>query len=101
MVYERIKALREANCLTQAELAKQLGITRAAVNAWEMGISVPSPNYLVELSRRFGVSVDYLLGLERNACIDVSGLDDADIAIIYQLVQHLAHRNGTWPHQAT
>ena len=42
MVADRIKALREQKKMTQAELAKRLGITRSGVNAWEMGISVPS-----------------------------------------------------------
>ena len=33
--------------MTQADVAKKLGITRSSVNAWEMGISVPSTMYLV------------------------------------------------------
>ncbi|MBQ8235442.1 MAG: helix-turn-helix transcriptional regulator [Clostridia bacterium] len=42
MISDKIKILREKNSLTQAELARELGITRSGVNAWEMGISVPS-----------------------------------------------------------
>ncbi|MDY4231508.1 MAG: helix-turn-helix transcriptional regulator [Candidatus Faecousia sp.] len=47
MIAERIAALREQRHLTQAELAKRLGVTRSSVNAWELGISVPSTQYLV------------------------------------------------------
>ena len=47
---EKIKKLRLEKFMTQAELAKQLGITRSSVNAWEMGISVPSTQYIVELA---------------------------------------------------
>ena len=47
MVADRIKTLREENQMTQAELARRLSITRASVNAWEMGISVPSTQYIV------------------------------------------------------
>ena len=43
--------------------AKQLGITRSSVNAWEMGISVPSTQYIVEISRLSHVSTDYLFSL--------------------------------------
>ena len=43
MIADKIKLLREASHLTQTELAKKLNITRNSVNAWEMGISVPSP----------------------------------------------------------
>ena len=63
MVAERISELREQQNMTQAELAKRLGITRSSVNAWEQGISVPSTQYIVELSALFGVSTDYLLGV--------------------------------------
>ena len=55
MVAERISELREQQNMTQAELAKRLGITRSSVNAWEQGISVPSTQYIVELSALFGV----------------------------------------------
>ena len=61
MIAEKIKRLREQDSLTQAELAKRLGITRSSVNAWEMGISAPSTQYLVELANIFKVSTDYLL----------------------------------------
>ena len=50
MIADKIKLLREKSGLTQAELAKQIGITRSGVNAWEMGISVPSTHYIVELA---------------------------------------------------
>ena len=63
MVADRIKNLREQHLLTQMELSKKLGITRSSVNAWEMGISVPSTQYIVELANIFKVSTDYLLGL--------------------------------------
>jgi len=62
MIADRIKSLREQQNKTQSELARQLGITRSSVNAWEMGISVPSTQYVVELAHIFKVSTDYLLG---------------------------------------
>ena len=51
MIADKIKALRTSHNLTQAELARRLGITRNGVNSWEQGLSIPSPNYIVELSR--------------------------------------------------
>lgn len=89
MVAERIKALREHNDLTQAQLAKKLCITRSSVNAWEMGISVPSTQYIVELAHIFKVSTDYLLGVDNSATIDVKGLSEKDIELVYSIVQHL------------
>ena len=79
---EKIKALRESLCLTQADLAKTLGLTRSAVNAWEMGLSIPSTSYVVELARVFNVSTDYLLGLNENAAISVAGLTEEQVNVL-------------------
>ena len=59
MIADRIKKLRQQFGLTQSDLAKKLNITRSSVNAWEMGISVPSTQYVVELAGIFKVSTDY------------------------------------------
>jgi len=89
MVADRIKTLREENQMTQAELARRLSITRASVNAWEMGISVPSTQYIVELASIFHISTDYLLDVDRSASISIAGLTEADVRIVYALVEHL------------
>ena len=93
MIAERIKMLREEKGLTQARLAKQMGVTRSCVNAWEMGISVPSTQYLVELAMIFRVSVDFLLGLNQTATVSVAGLDEADMQIVTALITHLRQKS--------
>ena len=93
MVADRIKALREQRSFTQTELSKQLGITRSSVNAWEMGISVPSTQYVVELAEIFNVSTDYLLGVDTTSTISVSGLTEDDIHIVCGLIEHLRNKN--------
>ena len=93
MIADRIKRLREQHNYTQAELAKKLGITRSSVNAWELGISVPSTQYLVDLSNLFKVSTDYLLGLEKTASLSLEGLTNADSELLNQLAEHLRNKN--------
>ena len=78
MTAERIKALREARGWTQAELARRINITRNGVNSWEQGLSMPSPACLVDLSKVFSVSTDYLLGVERLETVNVTGLDEKE-----------------------
>lgn len=92
MIADKIKVLREQQNLTQADLAKQLGITRSSVNAWEMGISVPSTQYLMELAAIFQVSTDYLLGVNHTATISVAGLTDADIELLHRIIWHLKNK---------
>ena len=93
MIADKIKRLREQNGYTQTELAKKLGITRSGVNAWEMGISIPSTQYIVELSAIFKVSTDFLLGINETSTINVSGLTDKDIELLHSLIAHLREKN--------
>ncbi len=93
MIADRIKFLREQKGFTQADLAKHLGITRSSVNAWEMGISVPSTQYVVELASVFSVSADYILGVDHSATLDVAGLTEHDIRIVHSLIEHLKSKN--------
>ena len=89
MTSERIKALREARGWTQAELARRLSITRNGVNSWEQGLSMPSPACLVDLAKLFSVSTDYLLGVDRLETVNVTGLNEEDIALLAQLADRL------------
>lgn len=89
MIADKIKDLREAHHMTQNALAKKLNITRASVNAWEQGISVPSTQYLIGLASIFKVSTDYLLSVKSNQTIDVSGLLSRQVALITELVSEL------------
>ena len=93
MIAERIKELSEEKAWTQTELAKILGVTRSCVNAWEMGISVPSTQYVVELASLFHISTDFLLGVEATASVSVEGLSDEDIQLVHTIIDHLrSHR---------
>lgn len=83
---DRIKALREKNGLTQAEIARALGISRSGVNAWEMGLSVPSTQYIVELAKKYNVSSDYLLGIENTSTISVKGLTEKQVSILLEII---------------
>ena len=87
MIADKIKILREKQGITQAELAARLGITRSGVNAWEMGISVPSTQYVVLLAKFFDVSSDYLLDLPHTATISVEGLNEREIASLVEVVR--------------
>ena len=72
MLPDRIKELRLQSGLSQAELARRLNVTRSSVNAWEMGISAPTTQYVVELAGLFHVSSDYLLGISNEKQLNLS-----------------------------
>lgn len=48
----------------QREVARRFELSPSAVNLWEAGKTEPSAGHLVELAKWYGVSVDWLLGIE-------------------------------------
>lgn len=84
---EKICELRNKSNLTQYALAKNLGVTRSSVNAWEMGISIPNVERIIDISQFFHVSVDYLLGLDNRLTIDISSLNEKEKTMVYNLIE--------------
>lgn len=61
----RLKELRlKHGYKNQKDLADFLYVNQTAVSQWERGVTTPSSQMLLKLSEIFGVSVDYLLGVE-------------------------------------
>lgn len=58
---EKIKELRKARGLSQEELAEQINVSRQAVSKWELDLSLPDIDNIVQLSQLFDVSTDHLL----------------------------------------
>ncbi len=61
---QRLKELRKEKGLSQAELAKILNIRQQSYARYENDTSEPCYEMLVEISRFFDVSADFLLGVE-------------------------------------
>jgi len=58
---QKLQLLRKQNNLTQEQLATQLYVSRQAVSKWEQDTAMPDVEKLLLISRRFDVSLDYLL----------------------------------------
>ena len=84
-----LRKLRLQERITQQQLAERLGVTKSVVSYYELQERTPSPEILVKLAAIFHVTTDYLLGLEAREIIDLSGLDDEDIATVKQMVSAL------------
>ncbi len=65
MIGENIKRLRTAKGLTQEQLSDAVGVTCAAVSKWERGDTFPDITMLFPLAHFFGVSLDELMGYDR------------------------------------
>ncbi len=85
----RLKELRIQKQWTQEQVARRIGVTRAALSMYENGTRQPSYEILIEFSILYNVSCDYLLGCERKKLIDVSGLNEYDIAAVEHIISAL------------
>lgn len=61
MLNDKLKYYRKKYMLSQEELASQLNVSRQIITKWESGIAIPSLNYLIKLSKLYGVSIDSLV----------------------------------------
>ena len=63
-ISERLKELRIEKNVSQMQLSMATGLSQSAIARWELGKSEPTASALIILSKFFGESADYLLGLE-------------------------------------
>ena len=93
---ERIQELRIRNKMTQSDLARKMRVTRSSVNAWEMGVSIPSTEKIIDLSFFFNVSIDYLVGKDDSFVINISNLDENEKNCVIQLVNVLKSKQKVY-----
>ncbi len=89
MLSKRIHELRVAVGWSQVELAKRLQVSKQTVSNWENDNIQPSIDMLVRLSGVFGVTTDYLLGLEDIPRLDIHGLSPNAVAHLSLLIKDL------------
>lgn len=68
---EKIKEVRKNFDLSQYGLAEKLNVSRQAITKWETGEGLPDTENLKNMSKLFGVSIDYLLNDEENTSITI------------------------------
>ena len=59
-----IKQLRKDTNVSRKTLAENIGVDVRMISYWESGTNEPKASYVYKLAVFFGVSADYLLGLE-------------------------------------
>ena len=90
----RIRQLRIKEGLTQEELGESLGVSKVAISQYENETRNPSNDILIKLSRKFGVSVDYILGVTSDLCREPeseynSKDEDPELEILFRDLKEL------------
>ena len=61
---ERLRILRQEKSIGQIKLAKEINVGKSIISLWEQDKCEPTLSNLTALAKYFGVSIDYLAGLE-------------------------------------
>lgn len=96
---DKIVTLRKRAGWSQEELAAQLGVSRQSVSKWEGAQSVPDMQKVVQMSRLFGVTTDYLLKEELGEPEPAPAESDAPLrrVTMEQAADYLALRQAAAP----
>lgn len=96
MVYDfglRLKELRKKKKLSQSQVSARLNITKSSISGYENNIITPSNDIIVKLALLYGVTTDYLLGLDNNESIVISDLTNNQKEIVRLLVNEFKLNN--------
>lgn len=101
MLGENIRAARQKQGMTQAELAVRLHVVRQTVSKWEKNLSVPDVQCLQELAQALQVSVSTLLGAAEEPAAESTTENQianqlAQISEQMTIKNQRAHTLGKW-----
>lgn len=76
MIYEQIRAARLNMHMSQAVLAKALGVNQSTIASWEKGRTEPDTVMVGRLAQILKVTTDHLLGIQSEQLVLPEGVAD-------------------------
>lgn len=83
---DKIIKLRKANGWSQEELAEKLNVSRQAISRWEGASAQPDATNILQLSKLFNVTTDYLLNDEFESDNDLTKVKQLNSDGIHQIM---------------
>ena len=83
---QRIAAQRKKLGLSQEALGEKMGVSRQAISKWEADSAVPEIDKLIAMSKLFGVTLGWLLGVEEKPAAPTPGFTDDQIELIRRMI---------------
>lgn len=63
MISDKLKEIREKTGMNKKEFADYLGVKYTTYNNYEVGSREPASDFLIMISKKFDISIDYIMGL--------------------------------------
>ena len=91
---KRLKSLRKAANLTQAQIGERIGVRKTVISSYENDLRQPSYDNLVKLANLYKVSTDWLLGNTKSGTFDFSNLTDEQAALVANMIMEFEKKNN-------
>ncbi len=85
----RLRELRQRKKMTQTQVAKRLNLSKTAISGYENNTKTPSVEVLIQLSILYGVTTDYLLGLDNREMLYIGELGVRQRELLEMLVSEM------------
>ncbi len=89
-----MKKARKEKGLSQSELGSLIGTSKAVISKYENAASYPSYDVLIKLSSVFGLSTDYMLGVEEKKTLHIDGLTNRQIDLLISIANEYRSLNS-------
>ena len=94
---QRIAAERKKLGLSQEALGEKMGVSRQAISKWEADGALPEIDKLIAMSRLFGVSLGWLLGVEEESAAKSDTFSEEQLELIRRMIpQPPQPRKSPW-----
>lgn len=93
----RLQQLRMGLNMSQEALGKKLNRSKSVICAYENNQRIPPLPVLTDIAVLFNVSLDYLVGIDKNEMVSVDGLTDEQKEIINSLIHEFKGAKTNYP----
>lgn len=75
--------------MNQVQFGNSLSVTKQTISNWENDNILPSIDMLMKITKKYGVSADFLLGTDDRKTVDVSGLNFNQITHVQNIIDDI------------
>lgn len=100
-----LRKLRKQHGYSQEVLGNKIGKSKSVVSSYENNLKIPPVDILTSLALLYNVSLDYLVGIDKNEMVSIEGLDPKQRELLHAIMDELQHkttpaRGGLSPQQS-
>lgn len=91
----RIRDLRENYKLSQEELGRRVGRSKSVISSYENNLKIPPLEILTNIAVVFNVSLDYLVGIDKEEMVSIKGISEEQKRIINIIILELKEKSSS------